>query len=445
MTEKTEKFAAIYTLGCRLNSADTALMHSRLSDANYTLKEIDYPQLDLIIINGCAVTALAAKKSRQIAKKMRQIHPDSVIIATGCSAKIDDISNIADYVLYDKRNLVDLLAKAKQKSDEKSIRHFSVTFQEKPSEFDENDFSNSITFQEKNVGSFPFNSRAFIKIQEGCNNFCTYCIVPHVRGRERSRNFDEILADVRNAIENGYPEIILTGVNSCAYNDHGRNLTDLLREIVKIDGNYRIRLSSTEPKMDNLELLYTMAELGDKICRFLHLSMQHGSDEILKKMNRHYSFAEYRKFVEKARELIPDIHIGTDIIVGFPQESEENFKECCIHTEELQFANSHLFSYSKRAGTPAASMSGQIDSVTIKRRYNELKKITDTSAEKFAKSFVGKQLPVIFEEVKSDGMLHGWSDNYLPIKIKPENIAKEAIIEVKIIKYCPDGTLLAEV
>ncbi len=441
---KQEKFAAIYTLGCRLNSADTALMHSRLAEAGYTLKEIDYPQLDLIIINGCAVTALAAKKSRQIAKKMRQLHPNSVIIGTGCSVKIDDISNIADYILQDKRSLADLLAKALAESDGKSIRHFSVKFNEPKSEFDENDFSNSYVFQEKSLGSFPFNSRAFIKIQEGCNNFCTYCIVPHVRGRERSRNFDEIITDVRHAISSGYPEIILTGVNSCAYNDNGKKLTDLLREIAKIDGNYRIRLSSTEPQMDNIELLEVMAELGDKVCRFLHLSMQHGNDEILKKMNRHYTFDDYRKFVEKAREFIPDIHIGTDIIVGFPQESEANFLDSCAHVKEINFANSHLFSYSKRIGTPAATMSGQIDSATIKRRYNELKKITDNSAENFAKSFIGKTLPVIFEEIKSDGMLHGWSDNYLPIKISPDQAPKEQIIQVKIIQYCSDGTLLAE-
>ena len=221
-------------------------------------------------------------------------------------------------------------------------------------------------------------------------------------------------------------------------------MTDLLKEIVKIDGNYRIRLSSTEPKMDNMELLYTMAELGDKVCRFLHLSMQHGNDEILKKMNRHYTFEEYRKFVEKARELIPDIHIGTDIIVGFPQESEANFLDSCEHVREINFGNSHLFSYSKRIGTPAATMSGQIDNATIKRRYNELKKITDESAENFAKSFIGKTLPVIFEEIKSDGMLHGWSDNYLPIKIAPQSVEKEKIVQVKILEYCSDGTLLAQ-
>jgi threonylcarbamoyladenosine tRNA methylthiotransferase MtaB len=444
MTEN-KKFAAIYTLGCRLNSADTALMHSRLIAAGYTLKEIDYPQLDLIIVNSCAVTALAAKKSRQFAKKMRQLHPNAIIIGTGCSVKIDGFTNITDFTLQDKRNLDTLLTEVLAQSDEKNIRQSSVNFKEQASEFDDNDFSNSYVFEEKSNGSFPFNSRAFIKIQEGCNNFCTYCIVPHVRGRERSRKFDEIIADVKNSIANGYPEIILTGVNSCAYNDNGKNLTDLLNEIAKIDGNFRIRLSSTEPKMDNMELLYTMAKLGDKVCRFLHLSMQHGNNEILKKMNRHYTFEEYQKFVDKARELIPDIHIGTDIIVGFPQESEENFLNSCQNTEKMAFANAHLFSYSKRAGTPAATMSGQIDNTTIKRRYNELKKITDKSAKEFAKSFIGKQLPVIFEEIKSDGMLHGWSDNYLPVKISPNSVNKEKIVKVKITKYCPDGTLLAEI
>ena len=189
----------------------------------------------------------------------------------------------------------------------------------------------------------------------------------------------------------------------------------MVRAIAALKGDFRIRLSSTEPKMDNIDLLKIIADPANKVCRFLHLSMQHASDNILQKMNRHYSFAQYADFVGKARELIPGIHIGTDIIAGFPTESEEDFEICCERTRSLNFANGHIFSYSKREGTPAASMSGQIPSDIIRARAKKLQQIVDESAAKFIKSFNNKELPVIFELCKKDGFYHGWSDNYIEV------------------------------
>lgn len=388
------KKAYIHTLGCRLNNADSALLNFRLMQNNYTVVKTLSPDVSLIIINSCCVTAEAGRKSIRFARKARQECPFARIIFTGCAAEIENYTeNLpVNDIVKDKKSIPYIL-------DNKN-----VTDSEKNNIFTEDAF-----------GEFPFQSRAFLKIQEGCNNFCTYCIVPYTRGRERSRAFDEIIADAAYAIKKGFHELVLTGVNTCQYFDNGRNLGDVVRAIAALKGDFRIRLSSTEPKMDNIDLLKIIADPANKVCRFLHLSMQHASDNILKKMNRHYSFAQYADFVGKARELIPGIHIGTDIIAGFPTESEKDFEICCERTRSLNFANGHIFSYSKREGTPAASMSGQIPSDIIRARAKKLQQIVDESAAKFIKSFNNKELPVIFELCKKDGFYHGWSDNYIEV------------------------------
>ncbi len=414
--------AYIHTLGCRLNNADSALLINRLSDLGYELIKKPDSDTALIIVNSCCVTAEAGRKSMQFVRRMRKDFPDAKIIFTGCAA--DSFENAedsgADILLKDKKKLSEVIEKE------------NVTIPSAP-------FEN--VFAESAFGDFPFQSRAFLKIQEGCNNFCTYCIVPYTRGRERSRAFDEIIADARHAVANGFHELILTGVNTCQYFDNGRTLADVVRAVAALGGDFRIRLSSTEPKMDNIELLKVIADPGNRVCRFLHLSMQHASDNILKKMNRHYSFAQYADFVGKARELIPGIHIGTDIIAGFPQESEEDFEICCERTRMLQFANAHIFSYSKRQGTPAASMPGQIPADIIKKRAEKLREINAISAAEFIQSFNDKQLPVIFELKKKDGFYHGWSDNYIEV-IKKTPLAPGTIENVDVKLKNPQDTIL---
>ena len=395
------KHAAITTLGCRLNHADTALLTRRLERAGYELVPADFAgQLDLVIINSCAVTAEAVRKSRQTLRNLRKKHPLAKIIVSGCAVQVsaEDMKRDGANIVFGnpgKRQLEDFLADPEHIED--TVFH-SV-------------------FSENATSSFPFRSRAFIKIQEGCNNFCTYCIVPHVRGRERSRAFDEALEDCRNAINAGFPEIILTGVNTCAYNDNGRTLGDLIREISALEGDFRIRLSSTEPNFKNLGLLDVMADTP-KVCRFLHISLQHGCDRILKAMNRHYTTSDFARFVELAREKMPDIHIGTDIIAGFPGESDEDFETCCRFTESMQFSNSHIFTYSRRPGTPAADMPGQIPETVKKERSGILRQIASKSAIEFADGQLGRELEVIFEKSRN-GRITGWSDNYLGV-ISPE-------------------------
>lgn len=421
MSQITKK-AFIHTLGCRLNNADSALLNFRLLQAGYTLSKKLTEDTALIIINSCCVTAEAGRKSIQFARKARKNCPHAKIIFTGCAAKDDSNMELpVDIIVKDKKSIPQII-------DNKNI----------------NTIEDKDIFTEAAYGEFPFQSRAFLKIQEGCNNFCTYCIVPYTRGRERSRSFDEVIADAEHAISNNFHELILTGVNTCQYFDNGRTLSDLIRKIASLKGDFRIRLSSTEPKMDNIELLKVIADPANRVCRFLHLSMQHASDNILKKMNRHYSFAQYADFVGKARELIPGIHIGTDIIAGFPQESDEDFDICCERTRSLGFANAHIFSYSKREGTPAAVMTGQISPEIIRKRAEILRNIAAESSLKFVQSFDNKELPVIFELQKKDGFFHGWSDNYIEV-LKKNPASPGSIENVQVtLKQAQDTILFAK-
>ncbi|MBQ9774673.1 MAG: tRNA (N(6)-L-threonylcarbamoyladenosine(37)-C(2))-methylthiotransferase MtaB [Lentisphaeria bacterium] len=418
------KTVLIHTLGCRLNSADTALLTSRLAEAGYT--PVKEGSADLIVVNSCTVTAEAARKSRQAVRKFRAASPDAVIIVTGCGAESDREAFLADKAASavitnpEKRQIVPLILEYLNSRDTASVGGRAKSLTENAEPFFENTFS-----------SFPFRSRAFIKIQEGCNNCCSYCIVPYTRGHERSRDFAECIADCRRAVEAGFPEIVLTGVNTCAYSDHGKVLEDLIREIAAIEGDFRIRLSSTEPAPDNLGLLDVMAS-EPKVCRFLHLALQHGCDRILQKMNRHYTRDIYAHFVRSARERIPDIHIGSDLIVGFPGETEEDFADSCNFIRQIAFANLHIFTYSKRPGTPAAEMPDQVPGNTAQERYRLLKQIADVSHREFLRSNVGKTLPVIFERVGKDGFARGWSDNYIEVRRPAVEVPLDRIVPIVI-------------
>ena len=404
------KKAVIYTLGCRLNCADTALLTCRLERSGYRVVPEQEQDFDLAVINTCAVTAEAVRKSRQTLRRIKKAHPDTRFLVTGCAVEVNAEafkSDGADYILTNP-----------DKKDLESILSGLAAANRSSGEFSEN-------FSEKAWSVFPFRSRAFVKIQEGCNNFCTYCIVPYVRGRERSRNFSEVLADCRQLVDAGFPEIVLTGVNTCAYCDGNKVLADLIHAVAEIPGDFRIRLSSTEPHFNNRNLIDIMAETP-KICRFLHLSLQYGNNRILKAMNRHYTVEEYADFVSAARDRIPGLHIGTDIIAGFPGETDDDFTECLDFVEKMQFANAHIFTYSPRPGTPAATMPNRPDGKTADERAARLRKVSARSKQNFIQSQLGKELQVIFE-TSSKGMLHGWSDNYIAVSV-PENQAKTGCI-----------------
>ena len=393
-------FGRIVTLGCRLNAADSALLYTALEECGYRPSETETP--DVLIVNTCAVTSEAERKTRQTLRKLRREYPTAKIVAVGCAAADKDgmLAAGADLVCGNagKRDLAALLRGEAPPEPPCPDR----------------------VFREHRLSSFPFRSRAFIKIQEGCDNHCTYCIVPGLRGAARSRAFDEVLAECRHALDAGFPELVLTGVNTCAYLAGEKRLPELLAEISALPGDFRIRIGSTEPATKYRGLVDAVANLP-KMCRFLHLSLQHGSDAVLKRMNRHYTAGEYADFVLDAKRRISGLHLGTDVIVGFPGESDAEFAESCRFIESIGFSNIHIFAYSPRPGTPAAAMPNRPSPEVVRHRCDELRKLARKAAREFAASQVGKTLPVIFER-SENGVARGWSDNYLEVTAPADGI-----------------------
>lgn len=430
--------AAVFTLGCRLNQADSALICDRLKSDGWEIVRPEYAgTIDLLIINTCTVTAAASRKSRQAARRFRSQHSEACILVTGCSAEIENSAwadeEAVDIILTnpEKKQISFLVKDFLDKKNISSGHTFSI---DQPLEI----------FKEKVGGNFPFKSRAFLKVQEGCNNFCTYCIVPYARGPERSRDWDEVIADFKQFIDKGFEEIVLTGVNICAYNDDGRTLNELIETLCALPGNFRVRLSSTEPHPDNIDLLKTIAK-NPKVCRFLHLSLQHGCDEILKAMGRKYTTSEFANFINEARRFIPGIHLGTDVIVGFPGETEEHFEQEIEFVKKMNFSNIHIFTYSKREKTPAASMPGQVPGNIANERRLRLVKIADEMKTDFVKSQIGKTLPVLFERKNKAGYFQGWSDNYINFICDDPSIKKHVITKVKAVEVTDDNSIRGEI
>ena len=342
--------ASVVTLGCRLNQADSALLCDRLRRCGFQIVDEDYEESpNLVIVNSCTVTATAARKTRQLLTSIRHKHPYAYIILTGCAAEVDEeLKEDSDFDI--------LLTKAEKKNLESILeRRFNIQHHDyKPSET-----VDETVFKEDAVAYFPFKSRANLKIQEGCNNFCTYCIVPYARGRERSRDVEEIMADFKQLLEAGFHEIVITGVNVCNYNCGGLDLVGLLEKLIAVEGDFRIRLGSTEPGEILPRVIDLMASTP-KICDFLHLPLQAGTDEILKAMGRKYTLAEYKSMIDCARSKMPHIHIGSDLIVGFPGETAELFEQSCEFVKSMHFANLHVFPFSPRKGTKAEKLPGRI-------------------------------------------------------------------------------------
>ena len=408
--------ASVVTLGCRLNQADSALLFDRLRRCGFQIVDEDYEESpNLVIVNSCTVTATAARKTRQLLTSIRHKHPYAYIILTGCAAEVDEeLKEDSDFDI--------LLTKAEKKNLESILeRRFNIQHHDyKPSET-----VDETVFKEDAVAYFPFKSRANLKIQEGCNNFCTYCIVPYARGRERSRDVEEIMADFKQLLEAGFHEIVITGVNVCNYNCGGLDLVGLLEKLIAVEGDFRIRLGSTEPGEILPRVIDLMASTP-KICDFLHLPLQAGTDEILKAMGRKYTLAEYKSMIDCARSKMPHIHIGSDLIVGFPGETAELFEQSCEFVKSMHFANLHVFPFSPRKGTKAEKLPGRIPVEEMVRRVEATKPIKAACAAEFAKSLSGTELSVLFERTLANNGYEGWSSNYVKVRTRsPKSILKE--------------------
>ncbi|MBP5183268.1 MAG: tRNA (N(6)-L-threonylcarbamoyladenosine(37)-C(2))-methylthiotransferase MtaB [Lentisphaeria bacterium] len=424
--------ASVVTLGCRLNQADSSLLCHRLRKCGFQIVPEDSEENpSLIVVNSCAVTETAEKKTRQTLKQLRHDHPYSFLVFTGCAANLLKSGEENDSLEFDA-----LLPSEKRDELESLLaRRFNIGKEKleelaKSREEEKDPPAGKKIFREHAFACSPFRHRANLKIQDGCDNFCTYCIVPYTRGRERSRDVKEVIADCRNIVSGGFREIVLTGVNICRYSCGSLRITGLLERLFReVEGDYRIRVGSLEPCETLRELIDYMAE-EKRVCNFLHIPLQSGSDPILKAMGRKYTAEEYRETALYARKKIEDLHLGCDYITGFPGETKERFEESCDFIRELRFANVHVFPFSPRKGTPAAEMKGRPSPGEMRERIEILKALKAECASAFAASLVGKTTVILPERLCAPGIYEGYSSNY----VKVRTLSREEDLRGKLVK-----------
>ena len=434
----TSKTAAVLTLGCRLNQADSALIQSRLRNMGFQLVSAENADAspNVIVVNSCAVTATALKKSMQALRSIRAENPQSFLIFTGCAAtleqrKLEDSSEI------------DLLLPNERKAELETLLPRYLACLE-PSAVSETAALPEGVYRESALTFTPFKTRATLKIQDGCGNHCSYCVVPRVRGPERSRDLEEVLADFRALVKQGFREIVLSGCNLCRYRCGKTGLPELLEILLKEPGEWRLRLGSAEPGEVLPDVLKLMAGSEGRICQFLHMPLQHGSDAVLRIMNRYCLTGEYASYAELARKLMPGIHLGTDIIVGHPGETEALFQESVHFLESMRFANIHVFPYSPRPDTPASAME-QIPRAVVDARLEKMKVLKARLAAGFLQSLQGREETVLTELRKGPSVWEGWSGNYARTQIVFRSAGQGCLVKVRFGGVLPSGAVSAEV
>lgn len=423
---------AFYTLGCKVNQYESEAMAELFERAGYTISDFD-SICDIYVINTCTVTGMSDRKSRKIIRQAKKKNPDSIVIVTGCYAQTapDEIKKIDGVNL-----IIGTNNRSKIVSLAESIR---------PGEVSEyvSDIMSDRTFEQLLVTGYSNRSRAYIKIQEGCNQFCTYCIIPYARGPVRSRDRSDILEEVKLLSQNGFKEVILTGIHIASYRGgDGYTLAELICDINKVPGIQRIRLGSLEPMTLNAKFIEKIKNC-DKLCHHFHLALQSGCDETLKRMNRKYNTDGFRKIVHAIRGFFPDAAITTDIMVGFPEETDEEFEKTVKFIEEIEFSDSHIFEYSVREGTPAADMK-QIPPETKHLRSKRAEQITAASHSDFLKAQLGKTVPVLIEQCISDDIYEGKTDNYVTVQLKSEIDVTDEIVDVYLCSI-KNGIIIGEI
>lgn len=406
---------AFHTLGCKVNQYETQAMTEQFRQAGFDIVGED-EKADCYIINTCTVTNLADRKSRQFIRKARRMNPEAVIAVTGCYSQVkpEDLWAMPEVDIVtgngDKPHLIDLVREALEKKE----RIYKVLPYEDLSEYTDRGI----------IMSMEGRTRAFIKIQEGCNRFCSYCLIPFARGKVRSRDPEEVIEEARTLISHGFKEIVLTGINTALYGtEEGfrekygtreEGIESIIKGIDSLPGDFRIRLSSLEPTVVNAEYVGRLMKYP-KLCPHLHLSIQSGSDNVIRAMNRHYTRKEYLDIVKVLREHDPGYGITTDIIVGFPGETEEDFRDSLDMVREAGFLKVHAFKYSKRKGTKAESMKEQVPGEIKNIRSDRLIVAGEKAALEFFSEEKGRKRRVLFEEITEDGKLTGFTENYVRI------------------------------
>lgn len=417
----------IITLGCKVNRYESQLIYENLIRDGFVPCEDG--SADIVIINSCTVTATSDAKNRKTINRARRENPDAVIVLTGCmpqafpddtklfdgcdivlgnAARCDVVSKIKEYLASHTR-IIDI------KSHEKGEQ-----------------------FEPMRVDDFLERTRAFVKIEDGCNRFCSYCIIPYARGRVRSKALSDLHAEVIKLSSNGYKEIVLVGINLSAYGqDIGLTLSDAVECVCSVDGIERVRLSSLEPELMTEDVLLRLSN-QKKFCPHFHLSLQSGCDETLRRMHRHYTSDEYSQIVDNIRKIFDNPSVTTDIMVGFAGESDEEFEKSLKFAEHISFAKVHVFSYSRRKGTVADKMPDQVSSQTKNIRSKQMIQLTDSTRKKFLESQVGRVEQVLFEIKNRQGYFEGYSKNYTPVYVKSDKDISGKLFDVKITKACDD-------
>ena len=413
------KSVGILTLGCKVNTYESEYIMNLLKDNGYIIK--DFQELcDIYIINTCTVTNQSDSKSKKMIRQAIRRNPDACIVAMGCfiQANPEYYEDGIDILIgnKDKSNIISILNEY-FKTKETIKKQYIGRIKE---------------FEDMYIKDFPGRTRAFVKIQDGCDNFCSYCIIPFVRGKCRSKNEDEVVEEVTDLVNKGYKEIVLTGIHTGSYGvDLETNFAHLLKRLVKIKGLLRLRISSIETTELNEEVL-NILEKEKVLVDHLHIPIQAGSDEILKKMNRKYNLDYFFQKIEQIRKIRPNISITTDLIVGFPGESEELFEKTIETCKKIKFSKIHVLPYSERKGTASSRMDNKVDNKIKKERAKKLIEVSKELEINYMNNFINQTVEVLIEEHK-DGYSIGHTGNYLHVKIKKKYLQNE-IVKVKLIK-----------
>lgn len=400
---------AIFTLGCRVNIYDTEIMISSLKKNEFEVVSFD-EFADIYCINTCTVTNNSDKKSRQFISKCKKLNPEAIIVMVGCYPQVskEEVANIKD---------VDIVLGNRLKNKLPYYINRFLETGEKVVEVDENILRN-LNFEDANIETLKERHRAFIKIQDGCNKFCTYCIIPFARGGVCSKEPRKVFDEVKSLVSNGYKEIVLTGINTTSYGDDlgiDVNLIDLIEMLDDIDGLERIRVGSVDPEYFDLEKIKRLSNIK-KFMPHFHLSLQSGCDETLKRMRRKYDIAKYREVVNDLRKVIKDVSITTDIIVGFPGETDEEFNETVKFLEEIKLQDIHVFKYSKRTGTKAAIMDNQVENSIKEKRSKIIFEINKANKREFLRKYLNQKVDVLYCTITSDKKgIYGYTNNYLKV------------------------------
>ena len=434
-----KKKVALHNLGCKVNAYEVEAMQQLLENAGYETVPFE-EGADVYVINTCTVTNIADRKSRQMLHKAKKMNPDAIVVATGCYAQADTEKLKED-------TAVDLILGNNQKTQ--IVEALEEYEKEHAKQVQVIEINHTKEYEELSISSTAEHVRAYIKVQDGCNQFCTYCIIPFARGRVRSRKIEEVLSEVETLAAKGYKEVVLTGIHLSPYGvdfpkEERESLLSLIQAVSRVEGISRIRLGSLEPRIITEEFLEGIVKTG-KVCPHFHLSLQSGCNKTLKNMNRRYSAQEYAEKCELIRKFYPAPALTTDVIVGFPQETEEDFEESYEFVKKIHFYETHIFKYSRRHGTKAASMDGQLTEAAKAQRSDRMLELHEIRAREYEEAMIGKKMELLLEEeIEIDGRpwYVGHSREYVRAVISKTDAHRvNDLVTVKAVAFVRDHIL----